>query len=92
MQYTYRTRGTCSSSITLDLEDGIVRNVRFTGGCNGNTQAVARLVEGLPFDEVIKRCGGIKCGLRPTSCPDQLSKAVAEAVKKAQELKAQESN
>ena len=80
----YRTKGTCSTAIDFDIaeQDGvkIVKNVRFTGGCNGNTQGVARLVEGMPADELIKRLEGIRCGFRPTSCPDQLAKAVKSAI------------
>ena len=60
MQYEYKTKGTCSTQISFDLEDNIVKNVKFTGGCNGNLQAVSRLVEGLTAEEVIKKCGGIK--------------------------------
>lgn len=79
MQYTYRPRGTCSSFISLELTDGIVRNVQFRGGCHGNLQAVARLVEGMPAEEVLARCSGIHCGMRKTSCADQLAKAISLA-------------
>ena len=72
----YQTKGTCSRAIKFDVEDGIVKNVQFDGGCNGNTQGVAILVEGMPIDEVIKRLQGLPCGSRPTSCPDQLSIAL----------------
>ena len=72
----YRTRGTCSRQITFEVQDGIVRNVQFEGGCNGNTQGVSRLVEGMPVQEVIDRLEGIRCGFRSTSCPDQLAKAL----------------
>lgn len=78
MHYTYKTKGTCSSFIDFDVEDGIVTNVRFQGGCSGNTQGVAKLVEGMKIDEVIARLEGIRCGSRPTSCPDQLAKALKE--------------
>ena len=78
MQYEYRTRGVCASKILLDVEDGIVKSVRFIGGCNGNTQGVAKLVEGMPVDEVISRLKGIRCGMKQTSCPDQLAQALAE--------------
>ncbi len=81
---TYYTKGTCSTAIDFDIveKDGvkIVKNVRFTGGCNGNTQGVARLVDGMPADELIKKLEGIRCGFRPTSCPDQLAKAVKSAI------------
>ena len=76
MHYEYKTRGTCASKILLDVEDGIVRSVRFIGGCNGNTQGVAKLVEGMPVDEVISRLKGIRCGMKQTSCPDQLAEAL----------------
>ena len=79
---TYKTHGTCSQAIDFDIEerDGVkyVKNVKFMGGCNGNTKGVASLVEGMPVDEVIKRLEGITCGFKPTSCPDQLAKALKE--------------
>ena len=74
----YKTSGVCSSAIDFDVEDGRVKNVRFTGGCNGNTQGVSRLVEGMLVEEVISRLEGIRCGFRSTSCPDQLAKALQE--------------
>lgn len=76
MEYT--TSGVCSRAIKFEVEDGIVKNVKFIGGCNGNTQGVAALVEGMPVDEVISRLEGIRCGARPTSCPDQLACALKE--------------
>lgn len=79
MSYIYKTRGTCSTQIEVELEGNIVKSVRFTGGCNGNLQAVARLVSGLTVDEVVEKLSGIHCGPRPTSCGDQLSRAVREA-------------
>ena len=79
MTYTYRTSGTCSSSISFDYEDGRVSNVRFSGGCNGNLKGIAALVDGMSADEIIAKCSGIKCGFKNTSCPDQLAKAVAAA-------------
>lgn len=78
---TYITRGTCSKAINFEVKDGKVTNVVFQGGCNGNTQGVAALVEGMPVDEVIDRLEGIKCGPRKTSCPDQLACALKEAIK-----------
>ena len=78
MQYTYQTRGVCSRKITFDLEDDCVKNVRFLGGCSGNTQGVARLIDGMDIDEAISRIEGIQCGFRPTSCPDQLAQALKE--------------
>lgn len=80
MNYKYKTKGTCSREITFELEDNIVKNVSFFGGCNGNLKGIAALVEGKPADEVIKTLEGIKCGFKPTSCPDQLAKALKEAL------------
>ena len=74
----YKTTGTCSSAIDFEVENGIVKNVKFIGGCNGNTQGISKLVEGMPADEVISRLEGIKCGFKSTSCPDQLAKALKE--------------
>lgn len=78
MEYTYRTNGTCSSKIEFEVEDGLVKNVRFTGGCNGNLKAIAALVEGQPKEKVINILKGIKCGFKNTSCGDQLAKALEE--------------
>ena len=78
MQYEYKTKGTCSSAIDFEVEDGIVKEVKFIGGCSGNTQGVAALVKGMTVDEVISRLEGIKCGFKSTSCPDQLAKALKE--------------
>ena len=78
MTYTYKTKGTCSTQIDLELEGNIVHNVKFTGGCNGNTQGVARLVEGMKIDDVIDRLDDIKCGFKNTSCPAQLAEALKE--------------
>ena len=75
----YTTKGTCSRKIIVDVEDGIVVNCRFEGGCSGNTQGVAALVIGMKVEEAIKRMKGIKCGPRPTSCPDQLARALETA-------------
>lgn len=74
---TYATKGTCSRQIDIDVNDsGIIENVKFTGGCSGNTQGVAALVVGMSVDEAIRRLEGIKCGPRSTSCPDQLACAL----------------
>ena len=74
---TYSTRGTCSRQIDIEIDENkIITNVKFTGGCSGNTQGVAALVVGMSVDEAIKRLEGIKCGPRPTSCPDQLAQAL----------------
>ena len=74
----YKTSGTCSSAIDFEVEDGVVKEVKFIGGCNGNTQGVAALVKGMPVDEVVSRLEGIKCGFKGTSCPDQLARALKE--------------
>lgn len=74
----YKTSGVCSSAIDFDVVDNKVTNVKFIGGCSGNTQGVAALIEGMDIDEAIRRIEGIKCGFRPTSCPDQLSKALRQ--------------
>ncbi|MCD8323389.1 MAG: TIGR03905 family TSCPD domain-containing protein [Clostridiales bacterium] len=79
MSYRYRTKGTCSTLIEVELDGNIVKNVKFTGGCNGNLQGVSRLVAGRTVDEVEATLSGIRCGMKPTSCPDQLSKAVRAA-------------
>lgn len=76
MKYTYNTSGTCSKSITFNVENGIVTDIEFFGGCNGNLKGIAALCEGLTVDEIIERLEGIKCGFKPTSCPDQLAKAL----------------
>ena len=79
MQYTYKTKGTCSQMITFDVNDNIVTNVQFFGGCNGNLKGIAKLVEGMNIDEVIARVEGVTCGMKATSCPDQLAKALKAA-------------
>lgn len=76
----YRTKGTCSSAIDIELDNGIIKSVHFTGGCNGNLQGISRLVEGMPAKEAISRLKGIKCGFKPTSCPDQLAVALESIV------------
>ena len=80
MQYDYKTKGTCSQRILFEIEDGKVRNVQFIGGCNGNLKGIGALVEGMPVEDVISRVEGIRCGMKSTSCPDQLAKALKEAV------------
>ena len=79
MQYDYKTKGTCSARILFDVEDGKVHNVQFIGGCNGNLKGIGSLVEGMDIDEVISRVEGIKCGMKSTSCPDQLAQALKAA-------------
>ena len=85
MTYTYKTKGTCSTQIDLELEGNIVHNVKFTGGCNGNLQAIPKLVEDMTVDEVVRRISGISCNGRGTSCGDQLAKAVTEAYAASQQ-------
>ena len=72
MRHEYRTKGTCATRISFDLEDGVVRNVSFQDGCDGNLQAISRLVDGLTVTEIEEKLGGIRCGFRDTSCGDQL--------------------
>lgn len=79
MHYTYRTQGTCSQVIDFEIGGGVVTDVRFQGGCNGNLKAVARLVEGCTAEEIAEKLGGITCGPRRTSCGDQLARAVLQA-------------
>lgn len=79
MEYTYKTKGTCSQMIQFELEDGKVHHVQFFGGCNGNLKGIAALVEGMDVDEVIARVEGTTCGMKKTSCPDQLAQALTEA-------------
>ncbi len=74
----YKTKGVCASQISFEVKDNKVHNVSFLGGCSGNTQGVGRLVEGMDADEAIKRLKGIRCGFKPTSCPDQLARALEE--------------
>lgn len=77
---TYKTSGTCSQSIDFDIVDGKVTNVKFLGGCNGNLQGIAKLVDGMTPEEVVNRLEGIRCGFRSTSCPDQFAKALKEYI------------
>ena len=83
MTYTYRPKGVCSKQMTFDIEDGIIRSVDIVGGCSGNLQGISRLVEGMKVEDAIQRMKGIKCGFKPTSCPDQLAAALAEATQGA---------
>ena len=77
--YTYQTRGTCSREIEVELEGKTIRRVSFTGGCLGNLEGISKLVEGMDIDHVIGRFAGMRCGNKPTSCPDQLAVALREA-------------
>lgn len=79
MQFEYKTQGTCSQRIFFDIEDGKLMNVKFIGGCNGNLKGIASLVEGMDVETVIARLEGTTCGLKTTSCPDQLAKALKAA-------------
>ncbi|MCL2125732.1 MAG: TIGR03905 family TSCPD domain-containing protein [Oscillospiraceae bacterium] len=74
----YKTSGTCSRAIEVDAADGVIKSVVFIGGCEGNLQGISRLVEGMSVSEAVSRLEGIRCGRRPTSCPDQLAKALRE--------------
>ncbi len=75
---TYMPQGVCSRQMELEIEDGIIKNVKIVGGCAGNTQGVSRLLVGMSVDDAIERMKGIRCGFKPTSCPDQLSKALEQ--------------
>ena len=80
MTYTYRPKGVCAQRMTIELEDGIVKNVEVLGGCNGNLQGISVLVRGMKAEDAIERMRGIRCGFKSTSCPDQLAKALEEAL------------
>ena len=80
MTIDYTPRGVCSRKITAEVEDGIIKSVRFVGGCNGNTQGICRLVEGMKAEEAINRLENINCNGKGTSCPDQLAKALKSAL------------
>ena len=82
MHYTYTPKGVHSKNMEFDIEDGIVKNVVITGGCNGNNLGMAALAEGMKAEDVVARLSGLPCGKNPTSCPDQLAMAVAEAIGK----------
>ena len=79
MEYIYKTKGTCSSKIRLDINDDVVTNVVFTGGCDGNLKAIPRLVDGMTVEQIEEKCKGIHCGFKSTSCADQLACAAREA-------------
>lgn len=81
MEHVYACKGTCSRFIYFDLDENhVIRSVRFDGGCNGNLQGISRLVVGQKAEDVIERIEGVKCGMKQTSCPDQLSRALREAI------------
>ncbi len=77
-RYIHKNRGVCSSAVEFEVQDGILKNVNFVGGCDGNTTGIGNLVEGMDIHEVIRRLDGVRCGMRPTSCPDQLASALKE--------------
>lgn len=79
MQYQYKTKGTCSQQILFEIKDNKLTNVQYIGGCNGNLKGISALVEGMDVDEVIARLEGTKCGMKDTSCPDQLARALKQA-------------
>jgi uncharacterized protein (TIGR03905 family) len=81
MRHTYKTRGTCSSQISFELDGNVVRNVEFTKGCDGNLKAVSRLVDGFTVDQICEKLGGLTCDWKDTSCGDQLARAVKQAWK-----------
>nr|WP_317412503.1 TIGR03905 family TSCPD domain-containing protein [uncultured Solibaculum sp.] len=85
MEYIYRPKGVCSRSIRLELEGDVIRSVQFEGGCHGNLQGIAKLVEGMTADQVEQKLSGIKCGMRKTSCPDQLAQAVRKAMEQSED-------
>ena len=77
-KYSYKTQGTCSSQINIDVENGVINEVEFFGGCNGNLQGISRLVKGMKCEDAIARLEGIQCGFKPTSCTDQLAQALKQ--------------
>lgn len=80
MTYEFSTRGVCAQKIVFDLEDGVVKNIKFLGGCSGNTQGISKLAEGRKAEEIIEILKGTKCGFKSTSCPDQLAQALEKAL------------
>ncbi len=76
--YNYKTKGTCSQMIHVEIEDGKIYNVSFLGGCNGNLKGIGKLIEGMDMNDVIERVDGVKCGMKNTSCPDQLAIALKQ--------------
>lgn len=83
MKTVYQTEGTCCKQIELEVDGDVVKSVRFLGGCHGNLQGIARLVEGMPVADVVSRLSGIRCGMKPTLCPDQLTLALQQAVSRS---------
>ena len=83
MTYSYRPQGTCSKLMTFEIEDGVIRKLEVIGGCSGNLQGMARLVEGMRAEDAIKKLRGIRCGFKATSCPDQFAIALEQALEKS---------
>lgn len=83
MEYEYTTKGTCSQKINFNINDGVVTNIKFTGGCDGNLKALSAVMDGWTAEQIASKCKGIKCGWKNTSCSDQLATAVMEAKAKA---------
>lgn len=79
MEYTYKTKGTCSTQIKLNIDGNVITNIQFTGGCNGNLKAIAKLVDGWTVEQIESKCSGNICGMKQTSCADQLALAVRAA-------------
>ncbi len=86
MRYKYEPKGTCSRLIEFTVEDGILKDVKYTGGCNGNLKGISKLVEGMKVEEVIDKLKGVGCGMRSTSCPDQLARALTAVIEKQKKL------
>lgn len=80
MTYTYKPQGTCSQEIRVELENDIVKSIEVIGGCNGNLKGITTLVQGMKAKDVIQKLAGIRCGAKPTSCPDQISRALSKAL------------
>ena len=81
----YKTHGVCSTGIHIETDGGVILSVAFTGGCNGNLQGISKLVSGMKIDDAIEKLSGIRCGRRPTSCPDQLARALQQLKKTSQQ-------
>ena len=80
MKYQYSTQGTCSYQIYLDVEDGVIKDIQFYGGCDGNLQGICSLVRGMKVEDVLPKIEGIRCGMKTTSCPDQLARALRQVM------------
>ena len=80
MTIKYNPKGVCAREFLIDVEDGVVRSVKITGGCNGNLQGISRLIEGMKAEDIITRIEGIRCGFKNTSCPDQIAQALKQAL------------